>query len=473
MALHERIAVIGAGVSGLTAAHALTRAGYDVTVIDQSAVVGGRVHSEAIGGYLLEHGANALVSPAPIADALIEGLALDRERIQRGSEVRHRYLVRNGRVRALSIDPFGFFSSNFFTLYGRLRLLAEPFAPAIAGDETIADFVIRRFGRELLDYVFDPLVGGLYAGDPRQLGVKSVFPHLKRLEHEHGSVIRGAIKARNSGDRSFSPRNRQLFSFRAGLATLPRALEQTLGNRLALDTKVLRIEPCAGGSFRLHLRDKHHSSTLTASSVILAVPAYAAAPLLAPLDTRTGGALAALQHPPIAVVFLGYARNAVLHPLDGLGVLTPNRERRDVLGLIFSSTLFAERAPRNQVLLTAYVGGARQPELASLGPGTLIALVAKEARELLGARGAPDFARVRYWRHGLPQPGVGHTDVIAGIRLFEERWRGIFITGNYLGGVSTGACIDEATLTAGRVMRHLTEREQAPLSDGLLRVHER
>lgn len=461
MSSKERIAVVGAGISGLTTAFALERAGYEVILIESGAGIGGRIHSECCNGYLLEHGANAMISPAPAADALIDELQLGEARIARGNDVRHRYLVRDGKVRALGLDPMRFFSSPFFSLRGRLRLLAEPFIRPIPADESVADFIRRRFGREMLDYVFDPLVGGLMTGDPECLGLEAVFPQLKRLEREFGSVIRGVACGAKAGDRAFSPRRRMLTSFRSGLGALPAAIGNALLGRLLLHTRLAWIEPMADGTHRLHLRQARHRSTMIVGGVVLALPAHAAARLISRLDEQAGATLARLSHPPIAVAFLGYRRDQIAHPLDGLGVLMPKVERRGVLGILFSSTLFTRRAPDGHALLTAYVGGARQPDLARLDHATLIDLVAAEARDLLGACGAPVLARVRYWREGLPQPEVGHARRVAELRSFEQRWPGLFLTGNYMEGVSTGACIEAAIATAERVARRVAPRQAA------------
>ena len=451
MSSNNMIAVIGAGISGLSTAYALMRSGHDVRVIDQRPGVGGFIQSEQTRGFLLEHGPNAMISPAPAAEALIDQTGLGPERIDRGEQVRHRYLVRDGHVCALAVDPLHFFSSRFFTIQGRLRLLVEPFIKSVADEETVAQFVSRRFGRELLDYVFDPLIGGLYAGDPGYLSVEAIFPHLKQLEREYGSVIRGVLAGGGSSDRAFSPRRRVIFSFHSGLGALTAALARELSGKLVLGTRLECVEPRSGGGFRLHLRRANHATTMTAGRVVLALPAYAAASALTPLDTVTGAALAAIPHPPIAVVFLAYERQAIAHALDGLGALAPKVENRRVLGFLFSSTLFAGRAPEGHVLLTAYVGGARQPELARLAPETLRELVHEEARDLLGAHCQPVFSRVRYWRNALPQLGLGHAARVAAVRALEERWPGLFVTGNYLNGVSTGACIESAMATASRV----------------------
>lgn len=394
-----------------------------------------------------------MISPAPGAESLIGALGLGKERINKSDAVRHRYLVRDGKAHALPIDPLGFFSSNFFSLRGRLRLLLEPFVARRLEDESVAAFIRRRFGPELLDYVFDPLVGGLYAGDPERLSITALLPRLKQLETHHGSVVRGAAKKMMAGmDARYDPRRRMLFSFRHGMATLPRQLGAQLGRRLHAGIRVEALQPAAGGGFRLKLRERDHVSTLHAENVAVALPAYAAARLLAPFSAVAAQALAGIEHPPLAVVALGFRRAQVAHPLDGLGVLTPTVEQRTVLGFLFSSTLFGGRAPDDHVLLTAYVGGARQPELAQLPREALIDLVRAEAADLLGALGTPSFESVRYWHQGLPQPALGHAERIQTLRELEEEFPGLAITGNYVAGVSTATCIDTAVASADRII---------------------
>ena len=434
---------------GLSAVWTLVRAGLRVRLFEKRHAVGGRIVSEHAGGFLMEHGPNALVAPAPGVEQLISGLTLSDSRIERGDRVRHRYLVRDGRARALPLDPLPFFGSGFFSLGARLRFLAEPFVPCFPDDESVAQFAARRFGREFLDYLVDPLVGGLHAGDPAQLGASAVFPQLKGMERESGSVIGGLLKAhlRRGGPSMFDPRRRRLFSFRDGLATLPRALGIALGNSIVTGAGVSALRPTRFG-FRLRVNDRD----VTAASVVIALPAYAAAKLLQPLNSQAAHAAAGIAHPPLAVVFLGYPADAIRHPLDGLGVLMPRVERRGVLGMLFSSTLFEGRAPYGHAALTAFVGGARQPELANLAPQEMAAMVHDEARSLLGARAAPLFSRVRYWRYGLPQPGLDHAQRIARLRALEASLPGFFVTGNYLNGVSTAACVDEAFAVARRVL---------------------
>lgn len=445
------VVVIGGGISGLTAAHLLGSEGHDVAVFDQGDLAGGRMRSERINGFLMEHGANSIVGPAPAADELIAALGLDGEKIARSPAARNRYLVRGGVARALPVDPRGFFMSGFFTLAGRLRLLMEPFAPARTEDETIAAFARRRLGREMLDYVMDPLASGLYAGDPEQLSISAAFPRLKQLECRFGSVILGALRSRY---------RRRLFSFREGLGTLPQSLASELAGSLHPGHRVEAVRRSPGGRFRVVVRSGPTARLIMADSVVIALPAYAAAEVLQSLDAPLAEALAEIGHPPLSVVFLGYRASAIAHPLDGLGVLMPGVEKRGVLGILFSSTLFAGRAPSHHVALTAFVGGARQPQLALLPPHELAALAQREVRDLLGARAAPELVRTRRWRRGLPQPGVDHAARLARIAASESEHAGLFLTGNYFSGVSTAACIEQAFSTARRASSFLLLRNR-------------
>lgn len=455
MPLNHDVVVLGAGISGLTVAHALHRRGLNVRVFDRRPVAGGKIQSVREDGFLVENGPTSMISPAPGADGLLDGLGLAGARIGKTDRVRHRYLVRDGRAHALPISPGGFFASDFFSLPARFRLLAEPFIGRGPDDESIAAFVGRRFGREMLDYVFDPLVGGLYSADPATVGVRAVFPQLKLLEDRYGSVIGGMIAGRlkRRGASALNPRRRELSSLRDGMGSLAERLRETLGNRVCSGMRAERLTPLAGSGFRVNVRSANGSAGwCLARQVVVALPAYAAGRLLRPLDAENGDFLGGIAHPPMTVVGLGYRRRDLDHPLDGLGVLNPSREGCNTLGLMFSSSLFAGRAPAGHELITAYVGGARQPEFARLPREALIDAVRRDIRSLLGERGAPVFSSIRYWERGLPQPTPGHVERITGLRHeLAQRHPGLHLAGNYINGVSTVNCIETALRTAEAV----------------------
>ncbi len=456
-----RVIVAGAGISGLTAAYALRNAGHEVMVLDQGRRAGGRMHSEHMAGFLMEYGPNGMRFPAPCAEDLVADLGLAPEAVGRGAGARNRYLVRDGRIHALPMQPLRFFLSGFLSPACRLRLLMEPFVSANHDDETVAEFARRRFGREVLDYLMDPLIAGVCAGDPEQLSVSAVLPHLKRLERVYGSVVLAAIRSRFGAGTRGSACNfekRALFSFRGGLGVLPQAIARRLADRPFLNQCVESVRRAAGGGFVVTVRERRAMRLLKADSVVIALPAHAAALTVDRLDPGVAETLAQISHPPLAVVFLGYRAQAIEHPLDGAGMLTPAVEGRNVLGMIFSSTLFAGRAPPGHVALTVFVGGARQPQLALLKPGELQDLAHDEARRLLGARAAPLLARTHICRRGLPQPGLDHAQRLARIAAVESEHAGMFLTGNYFSGVSTAACIQQAFDTAQRVTQYLAAR---------------
>lgn len=448
------VAVVGAGISGLATAWALARCGVDVRVFEKRSIAGGRIVSERCNGFLMEHGPSAIVAPAPQAEALIGELGLADQRIERGERVRHRFLVRNGRLHALPLQPLAFFASPYFTLRERLRLLAEPFVAAMSDDETVAAFAARRFGQGFLDYLVDPLIGGLHAGRPDALSVASTFPQLKRMEREAGSIVRWLVRARlrGSAQPTMGPGQRRLFSFRDGLAALPRALAGALGPRLRCATTVERIDAGDRGFRLAWTHDAGVAGVTRSRAVVLALPAYGAATLAAPLDAQAGAALRDIAHPPLAVVFLGYRAESIGHPLDGLGALMPALEKRPLLGAIFSSTLFHGRAPQDHVAITAFVGGAREPERTLRSPQDLVADVHGELTALFGARAQPVMSRVRTWRRGLPQPDLGHAARLATLTACEARLPGLYFAGNYLAGASTAACIAGAETTAQRIV---------------------
>ncbi|MFQ5955633.1 MAG: protoporphyrinogen oxidase, partial [Kiloniellales bacterium] len=296
--------------------------------------------------------------------------------------------------------------------------------------------------------VVDPLVGGLFAGTAEGLSMAAVFPALVDLERRHGSITRALVRRRRAG--ATMP-GRRLFSWRDGVGTLPRVLVERLGPALKMGIAVRRIRRSAHG-FRI---EAGAAGAFDARAVVLATQPHVAASLLEGIDDAGADAAASISAPPIAVVFLGYRRDQVAHPLDGVGYLTPRGEGRALSGAQFSSTMFAGRAPAGHVALAGYIGGARAPDLALEAPADLIQLTRAEFRELLGASGEPLVARVRQWPRGLPQYAPGHGARIDALVSVGQRQPGLFMTGNYLNGVSVSACLTRSVKAAASVHEFL------------------
>jgi oxygen-dependent protoporphyrinogen oxidase len=447
-----RIAVLGGGITGLAAAWQLQRAGFAPVVFERAERAGGAIGTLRTDGWLHELGPNSLLEGAPEVPAFITDIGLGDRRLYASPAAQRRYIVRGGRLRAMPASPAAFITTNLFSWGAKLGLLGEPWRPRAPADseESVADFVVRRLGREFLDYAVNPFVGGVYAGDPARLSVRHAFPKLHALEQEHGSLIRGALKRRNT---SGGPAGR-MFSFPEGLGEIPAALARALGPALRLGHAVRAARrQAAGWEVEFTARGQH--ATETFSAVVCALPADALASLdfagLAPSLQQ----LREIEHPPVCSIFTGYRREAVRHPLDGFGLLVPAVEHRPWLGTLFSSTLFPGRAPDGCVGLTSFVGGMRDPALTSRDDAALVDLVHAELGQILGVHAAPVFTHVQRWPRAIPQYALGYQRFQDAIIAAEAAAPGLFIGGNCRDGISLANCIASAGRLAQRAGDYL------------------
>ncbi len=425
--------VVGAGVSGLAAARALRRAGVEATLIEAADAPGGTFATAAADGYLAELGPNT-VQDSPELRALADDAGAGEDLIAAAPAARRRYVVHRGMPVALPTSPPALLTSPLLSLAAKLRLATEPWRGASRrqppDEEVFADFLRRRLGAGALPFG-DAMALGIYAGDPEELAVGYAFPTLRALEREHGSLFAG-LRAR---PRTAAPRG--LVGFRTGAAAFAGRLASGLDLATGCRALAARRE---GDIFRVRVTGAGIRREITARSLIVALPAAPTAELLAPLGAAAA-ALDGLPQAPVAVVALGFPRAMVAHPLDGFGLLAPHREGRDLLGVLFSSTLFPGRAPADAVLLTAMVGGRRRPELPALADGELQALVRRELADLLGARGEPTFTAIRRWQPGIPQPTARAATVRAAAAALEAAHPGLTLLGSWRQGVGVPDCI--------------------------------
>ena len=445
------VAVLGAGITGLTAAWALREAGSNPVVFEATPRVGGVIGSIRQGAWLHETGPNSLMEGSPTVSELLGSLGLDSRKLLAGPAARNRYVVRRGRPLAMPVSPGGFLATPLFSWRAKARLLGEPFRGRAAPDreESVAEFTVRRLGREFLDYAVEPLVGGVYAGDPALLSVRHAFPKLYALERNHGSLIRGAIALRS---RTAGPPGKPL-SFPEGLEELPRAIAAALGESVRTNARVRALSRTRSG-WRVAWEGPAGLREEEFSAVVCALPADALASLRVDGETgpRTLASAADIVHPPLVSVFTGYRRADVGHALDGFGMLVPRAERRGILGTLFSSTLFPGRAPEGHVALTTFVGGVRNPDSAGLDDDAVLELVQRELRALLDVRGPAVHAHVCRWARAIPQYNVGFGRFL---RLYEEveaAEPGLFIGGNCRDGISLAACLDSGRRLAAAVL---------------------
>lgn len=447
------VAVIGGGITGLSAAYQLVRAGRSVRLFEASPRVGGVVRSDREDGWLIEAGPNSLQESSAELSTLIEELGLLPEKCLALPGARNRYILRRGKPCAAPLSPPGLLTSPLFSAGAKLRVLGEIFSrPRVRKqDVSLADFARSHFGREFVDYALNPFVSGVYAGNVEKLSARLSFPSLWESERTHGSIIRaqiaGAKAKRARGERTGAP---PIVSFRTGLEALPRALGSHLpAGTIELGAKVESLMP--GATWRVIWSRDGVTQTEEFAAVVLALPSAALARMpVGALGERPLAGLEAIEYPPVTSLFLGYRREQVTHPLDGFGLLVPSGERRSVLGVLFSSSLFAGRAPEGHVALTVMCGGVNRPDLGRLPLAELLPKVRDELAEILGVTGEPAFVRHNAWARAIPQYNLGYERHLDAMDRCEREHPGLFIGGQARDGIALTACIAAGRKLAGR-----------------------
>jgi oxygen-dependent protoporphyrinogen oxidase len=452
----KSVAIIGAGITGLTAGFSLSRKGVPVTVYEAGGRVGGVIQSIREDGFLAESGPNTILETSPKIAQLVRDAGLESRRLDPDPKADARYVVRYKRPVRMPGSPLGFFTTELFSWKAKLAVLREPFVPPRrdGAEESIAAFVIRR---EFLDHAIDALVAGVYAGDPSKLSVRHAFPRLAALEEKYGSLIKGQILgARERRKRGEVAKDRApKFSFDEGLQVLPDTLAAQLGDTVKLNSPVARLTQTGDG-----WRVTTAAGECEHSAVILACTATALAKL--EVESRTPldfPAFSEIRHPPVASVVLGFRREDVAHPCMGFGALIPKIEGFKILGTIFSSALFPNRAPAGHITLSSYVGGERHPGLASLSGDELCDLTCEDLRVLLGVRGRPVFRHVAYFPKAIPQYNVGYGRFKELMSAIEADAPGLFFAGHYRDGISLGDSIVSGWNVADRIEKTVTPHQ--------------
>lgn len=432
-----KIGIIGAGITGLVAAWKLVRSGHQVTLYERHHQPGGSIRTERDGEWIKELGPNTLQVRSEIVNDLLEELELHDEIVEANPEASRRYILFNGELQALPGSIREAWNSPLFGRETALNLLREPFRrKGRDSDESLSSFVKRRLGSEVLERAINPFVAGVYAGDPDLLSVRHAFPSLYHLEQKWGSLLTGSLL----GQRERRRKGRipaRLLSFRGGLQTLPDRLADPLDIRYG--HTIDRVQRDGSGWRLIH----KGVASEPFDRVIVNVPFYHFSEQLLDGGGELLGHTSTLLYPPLSVLHTGFRRDDLHHPLDGFGFLVPERERRTLLGTLFSSTLFPNRAPDGHVLLTSFIGGVRDRERASKPTEELINDLMREFREILGIRAEPVRVEHTYWPHAIPNYTIEYDAVLEAIDRVEERNPGVHLAGNARSGVSVPDCMEQ------------------------------
>ena len=434
--MSARIAIIGAGISGLSLAYRLGRLGHEVVVFEAADRPGGPIHTLRRDGYQLETGPHTLLVRHRKVEKFLEELGLVDSSVEADENAHKRYVVRNGEPIALPSSLGEAITTPLLSKVGRLRILAEPFirgGPKETIDETLASFIARRLGGEFLEYLVDPFVGGIWAGDPHQLSARHAFPTLVEFEKSGGSIALGALKSKLASGGDADTTARRLISFPEGMTELVDRLVERMSAQLHLEHPVRKIRRDDDG-WRVIFQRGQARRGQTFDAVVSTIAPEAFAQLEwenAEPPRRAVDELARLPYAPCCVVSLGFRRDAVGHRLDGFGVLIPRVEEFHILGSLFVSSMFSRRAPEGRVLLTAFVGGARQPELCDHDDESLVDMTSHDLARLLDIEGAAEFSHVTRWARAIPQYEVGHQTFLNRLEEIEEKLPNFFFAGSY------------------------------------------
>lgn len=482
----KRLVIIGAGITGLAAAHRLIERSREsgnqvnLTLLEASDRTGGIVQTRERAGFVVESGPDSFISEKPAALELIKRLNLESRLVETNEHNRRSFVVKQGRLMPVPegfhlLAPsrfWPFFKSDIFSWSGKARMALELVIPrrdanGSEADESLAQFVRRRFGNEALERIAQPMVGGIYTADPERLSLRATMPRFLDMERTHGSVIR-ALRQASSGvsrkqESDTSGARYSLFlSFDRGMQVLTDALQQRIAaesdqgqTSIRLNTTVesLTREPAEPGSDRPRKWKIRTSDdeTFVTDAICLALPAYLSSRLISEIDPQLAAELSDIPYASSATINLAYQREDIPHPLDGFGFVVPFIEKRSLMACTFSSVKFSGRAPQGQVLLRAFVGGALQPELVDLNEAELVSRVRADLRELLGIERAPLFTEVKKWERSMPQYHVGHLERVKRIEARLAGLPGLVLAGNAYSGLGIPDCIRSGEAAADMI----------------------
>jgi len=477
----KRVAIIGGGISGLSSAfylkNLIEEKGKDIEVVilEKDSRCGGNIVTDQVDGFTVDGGPDCFITEKPWALKLCQEMGLAENLVATNEEKKNVFILWKGELHPLpegfmllvptSFMPF--ILSSLISPLGKLRVALDLIIPRKKSDEeeSLADFVKRRLGREILEKIAEPLVAGIHAGSPETMSLKSTFPRFIDLEQEYGSLIRGmyhrmksyhkAMRAKNSGEPSYT----MFMTLEEGMGGLINKLESIIDKKsIFLNhsiTKIIKISGKSSGNNTTYQVHGKGGDALTAEAVILATPAYTSSGFLKEIDKKLAEQLLTIPYISTATVSLAYQNSDLTHPLNGFGFVIPRKEKREIMASTWSSVKFLSRAPAEKTLLRCFVGGVNSEHLVTLDDKTLESMVKNELKEIMGIKSQPLFTRIYRWEKSMPQYTVGHTEKIALVEDMLDEHPGLFLTGSGYYGIGISDCVRHANEVAGQVMDFL------------------
>jgi oxygen-dependent protoporphyrinogen oxidase len=461
-----RVAVIGGGITGLAAAHRLREIDprLSVAVLEAGSRPGGVLRTTRSSGFLVESSADSFLTAVPWGLGLCRRIGLEDRLVPTDPDRRRAFVARRGRLvpipeglMVMAPSRLGpILTTPILSAWGKLRLAAERFVPRGSGqDESLASFAVRRFGREAFERLIQPLVSGMYTGDPQRLSIEATLPRFLEMERQWGSLIR-AVRRDGAGAGS-GARYGLFVAPQGGMGEIVESLAGRLpAGSLRLGTEVERLDRSPDGGWLLRLRGVRRE-TLAVDAVIVATPARIASRLLRGIDAGLAGQLGRIESAGCAVVSLAYRREQVRHKMDGFGFVVPLVERSPILSGSFASRKFPDRSPEDSVLVRVFLGGACREDLLELADEALVETAHRELSRLLGLRGGPILRHLDRWPEVMPQYHVGHLDLVNAIEAREAGLPGLALAGNAYRGVGVPHCIRSGEQAAERMAARLRQ----------------
>ena len=447
----RRVVVAGAGISGLAFAFELRRLGVPVLVLESDSRAGGKIESDHRDGYLCERGPASYLDRSGGITSLAKALGIENRVVWASDAAERRLVAADGRLHDTPRTAAEFVRSSLLPWSAKLRVAGDLLLPrgpsALGQDESVAAFARRRLGVVAGERLLQPLVSGLYAGDAEKVSLPSAFPLVAAMERDQRSFLLAMRRELAAAKSASAPR---LASFAGGLDELTSALAKALGQDLRLGARVRRTVRRTSG-LEVTLEDQHGIETVEADVVVLALPAHVACGVTAELDDKVAGTLEQIPYVPVTLVHLGYPASAFSRPLDAYGFFVPPSEPLRVLGGIFPSQFFQDRAPSGFHLLSVRTGGARHPEAFTMPDSEVLALADGELRRLVGLSAPPVFVHIVRHERALPQYTLGHMVRVAELEAAEQRHPGLFFHGNAYHNAGVPELVSRSSKLAARV----------------------